>query len=325
MICYYSHDTKKCLTASEVNDGILSKVQGAWIDLCTPTDAEIQAIEHVYSIELSSFRIPKKGCDYSFSEGINGLEACLNVLKAQDLAISKNSLAVIIPKGGGIITAHERALSILDSVAERLSQMPISNDFGLQVAREIFENIINDDGELVEKLTERLSSLSDSVVKSAKIDKSILVTINDEHEHTVRIRENLFSIQCVLSALIRSNIAQQPCLLPFESLIKYIDAIISQIDINFQRLDYLQDAALGLINIEQNNTIKILSVAAVIFMPPTLVASIYGMNFKVMPELDWIERTQGGWIIPAGYIFSIILMFAFAFLTYWFFRRKKWL
>lgn len=81
------------------------------------------------------------------------------------------------------------------------------------------------------------------------------------------------------------------------------------------KVSFLLDATLGLINLEQNNIIKMFSVAAVAFLPPTLIASIYGMNFKILPELSW----------PYGYPFALLLMLLSAVLPFWFFRRKKWL
>jgi magnesium transporter len=80
-------------------------------------------------------------------------------------------------------------------------------------------------------------------------------------------------------------------------------------------ITFLLDAALGLINIEQNSIIKIFSVAAVAFLPPTLIASVYGMNFEHMPELDW----------RVGYPLAVILMIASAVVPLWWFRRKGWL
>ena len=67
------------------------------------------------------------------------------------------------------------------------------------------------------------------------------------------------------------------------------------------------------------------SVAAVIFMPATLIASIYGMNFKTMPELEWTWTLSNGWVVPVGYLFAIALMIIASILTIWFFRYKKWL
>ncbi len=78
---------------------------------------------------------------------------------------------------------------------------------------------------------------------------------------------------------------------------------------------FLLDASLGLINVEQNAIIKIFSIASVVFLPPTLVASLYGMNFRVMPELDW----------TFGYPFAIVLMVVSAIIPYLFFRWKGWL
>ncbi|MCB1637083.1 MAG: magnesium transporter CorA, partial [Xanthomonadales bacterium] len=82
-----------------------------------------------------------------------------------------------------------------------------------------------------------------------------------------------------------------------------------------QKITFLLDGTLGMINIEQNAIIKIFSVAAVVFLPPTLIASIYGMNFEHMPELEWL----------VGYPFAIGLMILSAILPYFFFKRKGWL
>ena len=81
---------------------------------------------------------------------------------------------------------------------------------------------------------------------------------------------------------------------------------------------------MGLINIEQNEIVKIFSVAAVIFLPATLIASIYGMNFRVMPELNWVWQL-GEYTVPMGYLFAIMLMVLASGITIWFFRYKKWL
>jgi magnesium transporter len=81
------------------------------------------------------------------------------------------------------------------------------------------------------------------------------------------------------------------------------------------KIVFLLDATLGMINIQQNDIIKIFSIAAVVFLPPTLVASIYGMNFDHMPELKWL----------AGYPFALVLMILSAVLPYLYFKRKGWL
>ena len=83
----------------------------------------------------------------------------------------------------------------------------------------------------------------------------------------------------------------------------------------FDKINFLMDATVGFININQNKIIKIFSVASVAFLPPTLIASIYGMNFRILPELDW----------SFGYPFAILLMMASAVTPFWYFRRRGWL
>ncbi|GIV38349.1 MAG: hypothetical protein KatS3mg033_0149 [Thermonema sp.] len=98
-------------------------------------------------------------------------------------------------------------------------------------------------------------------------------------------------------------------------VIKDINSLLQHADFSFQRLEYLQNTFLGLVNIEQNHVIKIFTVVTVVFLPPTLIASIYGMNFDYMPELKWTY----------GYPFSLALMIFSSVLFLWYFKRKKWL
>ena len=94
-----------------------------------------------------------------------------------------------------------------------------------------------------------------------------------------------------------------------------ITSLIQHSQFSSERLEYLQNTFLGLANIEQNQVIKIFTVVTVVFMPPTLIASIYGMNFTFMPELKW----------AAGYPFAIALMILSSIIFLWYFKRKKWL
>lgn len=129
------------------------------------------------------------------------------------------------------------------------------------------------------------------------------------------IRENIFDRQRILSGIQRSERFPNDIYPRLQLMVRDVNSLISHADFSFERLDYLQDTALGLITIEQNNTTKIFTIASVIFMPATLVASLYGMNFKFMPELEW----------KYGYVFALVLMFGLSGLTYFVFKRRKWL
>ncbi|HEY1006865.1 MAG TPA: CorA family divalent cation transporter, partial [Sphingobacteriaceae bacterium] len=98
-------------------------------------------------------------------------------------------------------------------------------------------------------------------------------------------------------------------------MIKDIASILEHNKFSFERLEFLQDTFMGFVNIEQNRIIKIFTVATVAFMPPTLIASIYGMNFEIMPELDW----------DYGYLFAVVLMLLSSVVTLIYFRKRNWL
>ena len=119
--------------------------------------------------------------------------------------------------------------------------------------------------------------------------------------------------QRVLSGILRSERFPNDIYPRLQLMIKDVNSLINHADFSFQRLDYIQDAALGLINIEQNEIVKIFSVAAVVFMPATLIASIYGMNFSIMPELHW----------KYGYPAIILVSVAVVVLSLWVCKKKK--
>ena len=196
---------------------------------------------------------------------------------------------------------------------------------GYHIFISLLEVRIDFDADLVEMITKQVASLTKDLHNEESIDKEVLLRISALQESTMLLRENIFDRQRVLSGILRSERFPNDIYPRLQLMIKDVNSLINHADFSFQRLDYIQDTALGLINIEQNEIVKIFSVAAVIFLPATLIASMYGMNFKVMPELDWAVTLANGWTIPLGYLFAILLMVLCSGLTMWYFRYKKWL
>ena len=129
------------------------------------------------------------------------------------------------------------------------------------------------------------------------------------------MRENIIDKQRLVSSLMKSNLFPEEYMTVLRIMIKDIGSLIEHNKFAFERLEYLQDTFMGLVNIEQNRIIKIFTVATVAFMPPTLIASIYGMNFSFIPELNW----------NYGYLFAIGLMVLSSVLTLSYFKKKNWL
>jgi magnesium transporter len=146
-------------------------------------------------------------------------------------------------------------------------------------------------------------------------NRDLLLTITAMQESTIAIRENIVEKQRILSSLLKSKMFPKEDYEKMRIMIKDVGSLLDYTSFNFERLEFLQNTFLGLVDMEQNRVIKIFTVVTVIFMPPTLIASLYGMNFKFMPELDEV------W----GYPFALLLMLLSSVFTLMFFRRKKWL
>ena len=158
---------------------------------------------------------------------------------------------------------------------------------GYHLLVSILEVRIDYDADLVEALAKNIAVLSKEVSTSEHIDREILKRISHLQENTMLIRENIFDRQRVLSGIQRSERFPNDVYPRLTLMIKDVNSLINHADFSSERLDYLQDTALGLINIEQSNVTKIFTVAALFFMPPTMIASIYGMNFAHIPEVQW--------------------------------------
>ncbi|MDR3491114.1 MAG: magnesium/cobalt transporter CorA [Gammaproteobacteria bacterium] len=132
-----------------------------------------------------------------------------------------------------------------------------------------------------------------------------------------KTRESLVSFNRLITYLIQNigNKLDSDAHQHLTTLSKDISSLSDHANFLSSKINFLLDATLGMVSIEQNKIIKIFSVAAVIFLPPTLIASIYGMNFHFMPELSW----------KGGYFFAIFLMLLSAWLPYKYFKRRKWL
>lgn len=297
-----------------------------WIDLTNPSSEEKSAIEKLISTRfLTRQQAEEIETTSKYSETLNDIFINVNYYIDKGKTYETEPVSFIITKDGLLVSYHQLQLAAMEDVERRIKLRPEDNQSGFGVFMTVFESFIDYDADMEELLTREITRLSKVITSSSNIDKAILHRINELQEKSTALREDVYDVERVLSSINRSKRFPTGSDIRISLMIKDADSLINHGDISFSRLDYLQDTAMGLINIEQNEIVKILSVAAVIFMPPTLIASIYGMNFKVMPELDWIWTMQNGWIIPAGYIFAIFLMVIVTFLTYWFFRWKKWL
>ena len=297
-----------------------------WIDMVQPTIKEQKAVENFMEISLQTKQqVEEIESTSKYSETENAIISNSNFFVPTGESFEVEPVSFILSNEGVLVSVRQADMRTFREAEKRLQMNYRSFSTGYHILISLLEVRIDFDADLVEVVGKQVSALSKDITKEDSIDKDILLRISTLQERTMVLRENIFDRQRVLSGILRSERFPNDIYPRLQLMIKDVNSLISHTDFSFQRLDYIQDSALGLINIEQNEVVKIFSVAAVIFMPATLVASIYGMNFRFMPELEWVYTLPNGVDIPLGYIFALCLMVLASGLTIGYFRYKKWL
>jgi magnesium transporter len=286
-----------------------------WIDLLNPTIKEQKAVENFTEVSLQTRQqIEEIESTSKYSETEQSIITNSNFFVTNGDSFSVEPVSFIVVEGI-LISLRNAEFHTFNEAAKRLQMNSRNYPTGYHILISILEIRIDFDADLVEAMAKQIAVVSKEISVGEKMDREIIRRINHLQENTMLIRENIFDRQRVLSGIMRSERFPNDIYPKLSLMIKDVNSLINHADFSSERLDYMQDAAMGLINIEMTNVTKIFTVAAVFFMPPTMIASIYGMNFDIMPELHW------DWGYPAAIGLMIISMVA----TYYFFKWKKWL
>jgi magnesium Mg(2+) and cobalt Co(2+) transport protein (corA) len=285
-----------------------------WIDLNDASDAieteleqflkiYIQEDEEIEEIEMSS----------RYMQTDDSIVANSNFLK-DDYQLEPVSFII---KKNILVSVRDAELKSFNETIKKIYANAKNFPTGQHVLVSLLETRVEYDADIVEDITDQITALSKSMSTTSDkpLGEDILIAIKDLQEKVMIIRQNIVDKQRVVSNMLRGNFFHKDLHSPLSMIIKDINSLLEYTRFGFDRLDYLQDTFLGLVNLQQSKIIKIFTVVSVIFMPPTLIASIYGMNFRIMPELEWEQ----------GYAFSIGIMVASVAVVLVFFRRKKWL
>ena len=257
-------------------------------------------------------------------EEIEEIEMSSRFIQTEDSIVANSNFLLenftlepisFILKNGILVSVRDTELNSFNETIKKIYANTSNYPTGYHVLVTLLETRVEYDADMIEELTDQITSLSKTLNTEADLDQDILIRIKDMQEKVMIIRQNIMDKQRVVSNLLKSTLLPKSLIQRLTMVIKDINSLFEYIHFGFDRLDYLQDTFLGLVNLQQNRIIKIFTVVSVIFMPPTLVASLYGMNFKFMPELNW----------EYGYPFSIALMVMFSGAVLIYFRRKKWL
>lgn len=300
----------------------LDTVSIVWIDLLNPTDEELSIVSERFRIEFptqqerESIESSSRYWEDSTSISINAFFLVSFFFSDRDREHCNESVSFII-KDGILFTLRYKELKSFSDMEKRLLKTRLELNDGYDVFMQIFDLRIEADADLIEYAAKEINSLREDMFASASgmNDDAILKKISTIQTFNLRIRETISDKRRITVGLLKSNKMTTVHKHALSIMAKDINSLIEFTTINLNALDNIQNLFLGQINIEQNRVIKLFAVVNVALMPPTLIASIYGMNFQFMPELTW----------KMGYPLSVILMISSALVPLWYFKKKKWL
>lgn len=284
-----------------------------WIDLINSTDEEKKLVEETFKIELfTKEEIEEIESSSKYIESEDEIGININFIRTDKEHINKEPVSLII-KGKLLITQREYNFRAFEDTYKKLEQHKVLD--GDDIYLMLFDTRIDYDADLIENITEKISLINKELHSDQHHRRETLLKIAALQNKTILIRENIVEKQRILSAMMKSKMFPKEDYDIMTVMLSDINSILDHTNFNFERLEYLQNTFLGLVNMDQNRVIKLFTVLTVIFMPPTLIASMYGMNFKYMPELSK----------PWGYPAAIALMFGSSLITLLFFKSRKWI
>ncbi|PZQ50430.1 MAG: magnesium transporter [Rhodovulum sulfidophilum] len=309
---------------SPLADPLAEEARPIWLDLLNPLPHHTRAIEARYGIKVPSRERMEEIEESSRLYGDGGaiyMTVSLPVRTELDMPLLVPVTFILTPEI--LVTVHDyspRAFQTFPTRAERIDLGCRDSDSVLLALLDAvvdrLADILEEGGREIEKLSREVLHVIPG--EQAKDYRLVLRDIGHHGEVVSHVQRSLVSIERMF-VFFGPATATRPLSKDSRARLKSLnrDARFLTEHANFltQKIQFLLDATLGMIGIEQNATIKIFSVAAVVFLPPTLIASIYGMNFEIMPELSW----------AFGYPFALGLMVMSAWLSYWIFKRQGWL
>lgn len=326
MIFAYSADSGRRVAGGPE---VLADAPPLWIDLLDPTPEEERAVEALIGIDVPT-REEMQEIEVSsrLTRQADALVMTAPVLTDSSGFHPRNAAITFILTGDRLVTVRYATPQALASYVERIERGQIRPVSNRELLLELVEAIVDRMADVLERIGTELDGISQRIFhqpapartrrrSSSREMEALLRTIGRNGDLSSKVHDTIQGLRRMTGFLPagygvaladNGHTRLETIGSDLHSLAEYADFVQSKIT-------FLLDATLGMINIQQNHIIKLFSVMAVLFLPPTLVASIYGMNFHDMPELSR----------PWGYPMALVIMVLAAVLPFWFFKRKGWL
>jgi len=291
-----------------------------WIDLVSPTETERDWIKTMFNLELPTLEdMQDLETSARFFEGENGeLHLRSDFLLELNEDDSRNVPVAFILKNNSLLSIHLEDLPVFRLVRMRARTRPGYIEDAREVLLDLYATDAEYSADALEGVYAELEKISQSVLTTKMTDveaANVLARVANEEDLNGRIRRNVMDTRRAVSFLMRQKLLEADQAEEALQILRDIESLDGHTAFLFEKINFLMDATVGFININQNKVIKIFSVASVALLPPTLIASIYGMNFKHMPELDW----------EYGYLLAVGIMLLSVVIPFTYFKSRGWL
>lgn len=311
---FYKENGQMMVARSEADFGKIRCGDVVWIDLFSPSGDEKRAVEAFLGTTIQS-RAQAEEIESSsrFSETDQAIFANTSFLIPGPEEYSMETVSFILA-GQVLTTLRECPLRSFTDLQRRLLAFPKMYASGYIVFVSILEQRIDLDADMVELISKEIAQYNKKLNLGEDISEEFLIDINQLQDNTMLIRENIVDKQRMVSSILKSTKYPSELQPKFNVLLKDISSLINHTNFSFERLEYLQNTVIGIINLDQNKIMKVFTLVSLMLMPPTLIASFFGMNVsfgRFMSESGW------AWFIIVG------LMLLSFFVIFWVFKQRK--
>ena len=305
----------------------LEQLQPIWVDMESPTREEKRWVKQHYGLSIPE---DATGEDIEesarFYEEDNGEQHIRSDFLIDDedesrsvrVAFILNQRNTELKSCGVLFSIRDEDIPVFRLLRMRARRVPGLIDDAKDVLLALFDADVEYSADALEGIYDDLKKVSAQVLEGSITDtyaQEVLADIAWQENLNGRVRRNMLDTRRAVSFMMRSKMLDAEQFEDARQILRDIESLDSHTQFLFDKINFLMDALVGFLNINQNKIIKIFSVASVALLPPTLIACVYGMNFRFMPELEW----------KYGYVYVLLLMVASAVGPMMYFRRRGWL
>jgi magnesium transporter len=310
---FYKKDGQMMVSQSEADFAIIPYDDVVWIDLFTPSGEEKRSVEQYLGTTIQN-RAQAEEIEISsrFSETEQAIFANTSFLIPGPEEYTEETVSFIL-SDNILTTLRECPLKSFTDLQRRIMAFPKIYHSGHVAFLSILENRIDLDADMVELVSKEITQYNKKVSLGEDISEEFLIDINQLQDNTMLIRENIIDKQRVISSILKSANYPKEYHSRLNVLLKDISSLINHTDFGFERLEYLQNTVLGIINLDQNKIMKVFTLVSLLLMPPTLIASFFGMNV----QFGWFGTNGWSWII------ALCLMGISIIVVFWVFKKRR--